>query len=151
MGLFTSVLAADHPERGAFLAMHQTLGLTVLLLVVLRVLWLGQSPAPPMRADTSPFQRQLARATHLGLYGLMPGFPVTGILLTAWRGDALDIYGWAVTALLAPDAQLAAAVGVLHNSVLPAIFYLALFAHFGAVTKHHFIERQPQDIRRMLR
>jgi len=29
------VLAADHPERGAFLAMHQTLSLTVLLLFVL--------------------------------------------------------------------------------------------------------------------
>lgn len=29
------VMAADHSERGAFLAMHQTLGLTVLLLVVL--------------------------------------------------------------------------------------------------------------------
>jgi cytochrome b561 len=151
MGLFTSVLAADHPERGAFLAMHQTLGLTVLLLVVLRVLWLRQSPAPQLRADASPLQRQLARATHLGLYGLMLGFPVTGILLTAWRGDALDIYGWSVTGLLAPDAQFAAAVGVLHNLVLPAVFYLALFAHLGAVTKHHFIERRPQDVRRMLR
>jgi cytochrome b561 len=35
--------------------------------------------------------------------------------------------------------------------VLPVAFYLALFAHLGAVTKHHFIERRPQDIRRMLR
>jgi cytochrome b561 len=34
--------------------------------------------------------------------------------------------------------------------VLPAVFYLALFAHLGAVIKHHFIERRPQDIRRML-
>jgi cytochrome b561 len=151
MGLFTSVLGADHPERGAFLAMHQTLGLTVLLLVVLRVLWLGQSPAPPLRADVSPMQRRLARATHLGLYGLMLGFPITGILLTAWRGHPLDIYGWSFTGLLTPDAQFAAAVGQLHNLVLPAVFYLALFAHLGAVTKHHFVERRPQDVRRMLR
>jgi cytochrome b561 len=40
---------------------------------------------------------------------------------------------------------------VLHNLALPTVFYLALFAHLGAVTKHHFIEHQPQDIRRMLR
>lgn len=151
MGLFTSVLAPDHPERGAFLAMHQTLGLTVLLLVVLRVLWLRQSPPPPLRAHASPLQRQLARATHLGLYGLMLCFPITGILLTAWRGDALDIYGWSITGLLTPDAQFAAAVGVLHNLVLPSVFYLALFAHLGAVTKHHFVERRPQEVRRMLR
>jgi hypothetical protein len=34
--------------------------------------------------------------------------------------------------------------------MLPVAFYLALFAHLGAVTNHHFIERRPQDIRRML-
>lgn len=151
MGLFTSVLATDHPERGVFMATHQALGLTVLLLVVLRLLWLGQSPAPHMRADLQSWQRRLARATHLGLYLLMLGFPVTGILLTAWRGDALDVYGWSLTGLLAPNAELAAVVALVHNLVLPAIFYLAIFAHLGAVTKHHFGERRVQDVRRMLR
>lgn len=151
MGLFTSVLAADHPERGVFMATHQALGLTVLLLVVLRVVWLRQSPAPPIRADVPPWQRQLARATHLGLYVLMLGFPVTGILLTAWRGDTLDIYGWSVTGLLVPNEVLAAAVAVLHNLVLPAVFYLALLAHLGAVTKHHFGEQRRLEVRRMLR
>lgn len=141
LGLFTWVLGPDHPEHGAFLAMHQTLGLTVLLLVVLRLLWLGQSPA----------QRQLALVTHRGLCALMLNFPVTGILLTAWRGDAMDIYGWSVAGFLTPDAHLGAAAGVVHNLVLAAMFYLALFAHLGAVTKHHFIDRRPQDIRRMLR
>jgi len=151
MGLFTSVLAPDHPERGVFMATHQALGLTVLLLVIMRMLWLGQSPAPPMRADARPWQRQLARTTHSGLYGLMLGFPVTGVLLTAWRGDALDVYGWSVTGLMEPNAQLAAVAAVLHNLVLPAVFYLAVFVHLGAVTKHHFGERRVQEVRRMLR
>jgi len=151
MGLFTSVLAADHPERGVFMATHQALGLTVLLLVVLRMLWLGQSPPPAMRADVQPWKRQLARATHVGLYVLMLGFPVTGVLLTAWRGEVLDVYGWSVTGLLAPNANLAEVVAVLHNLVLPAAFYLALLAHLGAVTKHHFSEGRLQEVRRMLR
>jgi len=151
MGLFTSVLAADHPERGVYMATHQALGVTVLLLVVLRMAWLGQSPAPPMRADLQVWQRQLARATHVGLYGLMLAFPVTGILLTAWRGDVLDLYGWTVTGLVAPNAELAAVVAFLHNLVLPAVFYLAICMHLGAVTKHHFAERRQQEVRRMLR
>ncbi len=151
MGVFTTLLPADHPERGVFMATHQALGLSVLLLVVLRMLWLGQSPAPTMRADLQPWQRQLARATHLGLYALMLGFPVTGILLTAWRGDALDLYGWSLVGLLTPNVQLAEVVGVLHNLVLPAAFYLALIAHLGAVTQHHFGERRRNDVRRMLR
>ena len=151
MGLFTSVLAADHPARGVYMATHQALGVTVLLLVVLRMAWLGQNPAPPMRADLQFWQRQLARATHASLYGLMLGFPVTGVLLTAWRGETLDIYFWSVTGLLTPNAQLAAVAAFLHNLVLPALFYLAIFMHLGAVTKHHFGERRPLEVRRMLR
>ena len=151
MGLLVSVLAPDHPARPEYLETHQVLGLTVLLLVVFRVLWLVQSPAPPMRDDLKPWQRKLAKATHLGLYGIMLGFPITGVLLTVWSGDALDVFGWSVSGLFTPDAQLAAVVAAVHNLVLPAAFYLAIFAHLGAVTKHHFTERRLLDVRRMLR
>jgi cytochrome b561 len=133
------------------MATHQTLGIAVLLMVVLRMAWLSQSPAPPMRADLHFWQRQLARATHVGLYALMLAFPVTGVLLTAWRGEVLDIYGWSVTGLLAPNAELAAVVAFLHNLALPTLFYLAIFMHLGAVTKHHFGECRLRDVRRMLR
>ena len=122
MGLFTSVLAPDHPERTVFMTTHQMLGLTVLLLVVLRVLWLVQSPAPEMRAEDAPRLRSLAKATHLCLYLLMLGFPVTGVLLTVWTGTPLEVFGWSVTALFTPSSQLAAAMAVVHNLVLPALF-----------------------------
>ena len=151
MGLLVSVLAPDHPARPEYLGTHQMLGLTVLLLVVFRVLWLRQSPAPPMRADLQHWQRHLAKATHLGLYGVMFGFPVTGVFLTVWSGNALDVFGWSLTGLFTPNETLAAAAGTLHNLVLPTLFYLAIFAHLGAVTKHHFAERRLLDVRRMLR
>ncbi len=151
MGLFTSVLAPDHPERPVFMATHQALGLTVLLLVVLRVFWLSLSPAPPIREDLQPWKRQAARATHLALYGLMLGFPTTGILLTVWSGETLDVFGWSLNGPIAPNEQLAAFAAVVHNLVLPAVFYIAIAAHLGAVTKHHFVERRPLEVRRMLR
>jgi len=37
IGLFMAVLAEDSPERAGFVAAHQTLGLTVLVLAVLRL------------------------------------------------------------------------------------------------------------------
>lgn len=151
MGLLVSVLVPDHPERAAYLATHQMLGLTVLLLVVLRALWLCRSSAPPMRADLPRWQRRLARVTHVGLYGLMLGFPVTGVLLTVWRGEALNIFGWSLSDLFTPDETLAAGVAVLHNLVLPAVFYIAIFMHLGAVTRHHFAEGRVLEVRRMLR
>ncbi len=78
-------------------------------------------------------------------------FPISGVFLTVWSGDALDVFGCSLNSLFTPDAQLAAAAAILHNLVLPAVFYLAIFAHFSAVTKHHFAERRPLEVRRMLR
>lgn len=151
MGLFVSVLAPDHPARPDYLGTHQMLGLTVLLLVTFRVLWLIQSPAPPMRADIQPWQRKLAKITHLGLYGLMLGFPITGVLLTVWSGDTLEVFGWSLAERFTPNGQLANAAAILHNLVLPSVFYLAIFAHLGAVAMHHFAERRLLEVRRMLR
>ena len=151
MGLFTSVLPVDHPERGAFVATHQALGTIVLILVALRLLWLRRSPAPPLRTDLRRWEQRLAQATHVGLYGLILGFPVTGLLMTSFRGEAPDVYGWSLGGVIAPDPQLASVAAALHNLVLPAAFYLVVFAHLGAVAKHHFIERRRDDVRRMLR
>jgi cytochrome b561 len=151
MGLFTSLLAPDHPERAVCTATHQSLGLTVLLLVAARILWLASSPAPSMRADLQPWQRRLARATDVALYGLMLGFPVTGIAFTLWGGGALDVFGRSVSSRVALNERLAAVAGAMHNLALPPVFYLAIFAHLGAVTKHRFGERRAPDVRRMLR
>ncbi|KIN73512.1 Cytochrome B561 [Sulfitobacter guttiformis KCTC 32187] len=104
-----------------------------------------------MREGLDPRLRKLAKAKHLRFYGLMLRFPISGVFLTVWSGDALDVFGCSLNSLFTPDAQLAAAAAFLHNLVLPAVFYLAISAHFGAVTKHHFAERRPLEVRRMLR
>jgi len=150
MGIFTTLLPASHPERDAFLATHQTLGLIILLLVLLRLAWLAQSPAPaPPPAEA--WERLAARATHVALYALLLGFPVSGLLLTAWRGEPIGFLGWQLTALLPPHAGGAAAMAVLHNLLLPAIFYLAIALHLGAVLKHQVSPERRAMVRRMLR
>jgi cytochrome b561 len=39
---------------------------------------------------------------------------------------------------------------VIHNAVLPFMFYAIIFAHIAAVLKHHFLDQRTADIRRML-
>ncbi|MEI6159735.1 MAG: cytochrome b/b6 domain-containing protein [Roseococcus sp.] len=150
MGVFTTLLPASHPARDAFLATRQTLGLLILLLVLLRLIWLRQSPAPPP-PPASPREKLTARVTHLALYALLLGFPLLGLLITAWRGDPVEVFGWTLTGMLALHDDAAAAAGVLHNVVLPAIFYLAIALHLGAVLKHQTSPAGRGMVRRMLR
>lgn len=151
MGIFTSILPSAHPERESFIATHQSLGLVVLGLAALRLGWLWNNPGPAPPPALRRWERQAARATHVCLYALLLGFPLSGVLVTLSRGDPLEVLGWSMAGLLPPDPWLAAAASTVHGMLLPALFYVLIAAHVGAVAKHHVVDRRPDELRRMLR
>jgi cytochrome b561 len=150
IGLFVSVLPKSSDDRGQFLAAHQSLGLTVLALVLVRLAWLAMSPAPPLLDGLSSSERFLARATRLCLYLIVIGFPLSGFLVNVFQGEPVDLYGWTSATHFAPNARAAAFASAVHAVVLPLAFYAAIFAHVGAAMKHHFIDRRAGEIRRMI-
>jgi len=151
MGLFMTVLPEGSPDRGMFVAVHQTLGVTVLVLVLLRLAWLRRSAPPPLPADLKPWERRLASTLHPVLYGLILGLPITGLALSLSQGGPLEIYGWLVPLPAGVGRGVWSLSAVLHNQVLPVLFYGVVTMHLGAVLKHHFLARRTSDVRRMLR
>ena len=147
MGLFLSVLPATGDDRASFLAAHQTLGLVVLLVVVLRLTWLLVSP-PPRHEDLPTWQRRLALAVHVGLYALIVAFPLSGFLLSEASGDDVAFFGWTLPRL---DIGSATPWSALHDAILPLVFYAIIAMHVFAVLTHHFADRRLGEIRRMVR
>jgi cytochrome b561 len=150
MGLFVSVLKVGSPDRAEFLAAHQSLGLTVLGIAGLRLFWLLLSPPPGPPAGSTPRERRLARAAHMGLYGLILAFPVSGFLMSAYGGEAVQFFGWTAPSPVAQANGAASFWMAAHDLVLPFLFYALIFAHVGAVLKHHVLDGRKDDIRRML-
>ncbi len=151
MGLFMTVLPEGSPDRDVFMAVHQTLGVTVLVLVLLRLAWLRRSAPPPLPADLKPWERRLAGALHPVLYGLILGLPVTGLLLSVTQGGPLELFGWLVPLPAGAGRGAGSVWAVLHNQALPVLFYGVIAMHLSAVLKHHFLARRTSDVRRMLR
>jgi cytochrome b561 len=149
MGIFMSVLPEASPDRAMFVDVHQTVGLVVIVLVAVRLTWLLASRPPALPASLAPWERRLAAPTHAGLYALILAMPITGMLLTTASGADLSFFGWDIPRLAGP--QTAPLWNQLHNWVLPALFAVALFAHLGAVLKHHFLGGRKAEVRRMLR
>jgi cytochrome b561 len=150
IGFFVSVLPKSSPDRESFLSAHQSLGLTILALVFVRVAWLGISPAPALSGGLTSWERFLALWTRVCLYLIVIGFPLSGFLVNAFRAEPVDFYGWTISPPFAPDARMAALASAAHAVVLPIAFYAAIFAHVGAAMKHHFIDRRSGEIRRMI-
>ncbi|OYY90534.1 MAG: hypothetical protein B7Y45_07970 [Sphingomonas sp. 28-66-16] len=147
IGLFMAILPEGATERAGFVGAHQSLGLTVLLLVIGRIGWLIVSPPPSALAELTPFERRASRMAHLGLYLALLAFPISGFLLS--QGPSIDFYGWAIKPVGEPGLSEAALA--LHRWVMPILFYAMLVLHIGAVLKRHFGEHDKLAVRRMLR
>jgi cytochrome b561 len=129
-------------------ALHKSVGLTLLVLVLLRLTWHRLSP-PPAPLDAGPaWQPAAARAAHLALYLLMVATPMTGWIASAATG--IDVVAWGVTLpRIAPvseawEARLFAAHGVLTRLLMALVL-----VHVGAALWH--ARRGDGTLRRMLR
>ncbi len=140
LGLYMSELALS-PRKIELYAWHKWFGLTVLLLVVLRVLWrIGHRP-PPLPASVPRWQALVADALHKLLYLLILAIPLSGWALSSAAG--VQVVWWGVLPLpnlLAPDHALARQLAEVHEWLNFTMAALVL-AHVGAALKHQFVDR----------
>jgi len=132
--------------------LHKSLGLTVLLLSLLRLGWRLTHRPPPPPADSQAWEKALAHATHWLFYGLMLAMPLTGWLYvsTGWS-HAFERFFSAPTVWfglfqvphlpgvpsLAEDARRALGETSIEAHEVLAFTTLGLLVlHVGAVVKH---------------
>lgn len=76
------------------LALHQSIGLTVMLLAALRLAWRLLNDAPAWPADMKPLEITLARVVHVAFYVLLFAIPLTGWALSSVEDEPLRFFGW---------------------------------------------------------
>ncbi len=140
LGLYMSELALS-PRKIELVSWHKWFGITVLLLVVLRIVWrVGHRP-PPLPASVPRWQVGAAHALHGLLYLLILAIPLSGWALSSAAG--VPVVWWGVLplpSLLAPDHALAHRLVEVHewlNFTMAAL----VVAHVGAALKHQFVDR----------
>lgn len=150
MGIFTSMIPEDVWYRQGYYVVHKSLGLTVLLLVVLRLFWHRVSPTPGLDAGLKPWERRSAHTAHVLLYILMIGFPITGFVMSTFGGKYSHFFFWDTPLFWAPDADLIVTWAVLHKLALPILFYVVFAAHIAGALKHRFVDKHDDAFKRMV-
>jgi cytochrome b561 len=118
--------------------LHETLGISVFALVVMRVLWrmVDTHPDPPQVAR---WMGIAAKAVQWGLYALLFALPLTAIAGAWLEGHALTFFGGVkIEPLLALSHDAGVKIAALHTWLGDAILWLAGF-HALAGLYHHFI------------
>jgi len=143
---FVDAFPRDSAGRAFVLAAHESVGMTVVLLVVVRLVWKIYNEAP---LEYGPlWQQWVARLTHAAMYALMIVIPLIGYVVASARGQDPVFFGAGLPAVVARDRALARSTKEIHE-VLSWVLVAIVVAHAAAALWHHFVARD-DVLRRML-
>lgn len=148
-------VAATQARAITAFQLHKSLGLTILLLSVLRLVWRLLHHPPALPTAMTVWERTAARSAHWAFYGLMLALPLSGWLYvsTQWRGSVpLNVptlwFGlFEVPHLLGIDTftrelrQTYAGWAIEAHELLAWGAVALLVLHVLAALKHHFRDR----------
>ena len=122
----------------ALLARHKSVGMTILMLAILRLLWRLKNPPPELPDGMSPLERTLARATHIAFYVLLFAMPLTGWMMSSAKNYSVSWFGLFTWPNLI--GKNAAAFNFLHSThaILSDALWVIAVLHILAALKHHF-------------
>ncbi len=143
----------DTPENWIAIQLHLSIGITIAVVVALRIIWRITNRPPKLEPGTR-LQHMAAHAGHLALYAIMIIMPVTGYLGTGINTEfffMFDIPKFESTQLfnrlvieglgITPEA-FEAPMDFIHKQVFGAwLVWMLILGHAGAALYHHFIKK----------
>lgn len=146
-GVFLADVMPDAAtNRAAMANLHKSVGLTILILSLVRLGVRVTHPAPPLPAHVPGWQRVLARATQVAFYVLMIGMPLTGWLMTSGGSRPIVFFGLFDFPKIPGVADLPREVrGSFHEAheTLARLTLGLLVLHVAGALKHHLLDRDP--------
>jgi cytochrome b561 len=76
------------------MSLHQSIGLTILLLVAIRFAWRLINGKPDWPTDMKAYEITLARIVHVAFYVLLFAVPITGWAVSSVESEPLRFFNW---------------------------------------------------------
>ena len=122
-------------------AWHKWIGLTVLVLTLLRLGWRWYAPPPPLPDAITRWERKAAPLGHAALLVLLLAMPVSGWLMSSAAGVSVFWFGvLAMPDLVPRDPKLFEVLRTTHY-VLSRLLIVVLALHVAAVIRHDLFRR----------
>ena len=141
IGVVATFLPPGKSPRVELLMLHKSLGMTALVLAVLRVPYRLYAGAPPYGQTLAPLTRAAERLAHFALYVLMIAMPVAGYVDSAAGGHDVPWFGLFAWPLVAPQDKGISHIAAQAHYWLAWTIGVVLALHLAAVAWHLWVER----------
>jgi cytochrome b561 len=139
----------NSPDKFFVYGIHKSVGITVLLLALIRLGWKMANVAPVLPSSLHQVEKFLAHAGHAFLYVLMIAMPLSGWMMSSASGFPVSVFGlFTLPDLVAPDKELKALLVDTHY-LLAIVIIVVVSLHILAALTHHFYYKN-NVLRRML-
>ncbi|MDD2832617.1 MAG: cytochrome b [Methylotenera sp.] len=146
LGIYTWHLAEEASPRTFYFNLHKSIGVTLLVLIGIRILWRVTHRPPAMLSTYQLWEKKLATGTHHVLYLLMVAVPLSGLVMAInskyglmWFGidfiDGLD------------NKDLRELFKEVHE-IAGTLFAITIALHITGALKHKFIDKD-DTVKRM--
>ncbi|HET7157350.1 MAG TPA: cytochrome b, partial [Burkholderiales bacterium] len=125
--------------RAYWFNVHKSIGITIGLLVIARLLWRLAHRPPPLPGTVQAWQRMAAKLSHCALYACMIVLPLSGYLGSSFTkypikyfGYTLPHWGWDAPGLKELMSQV--------HFTTACIFITLIVLHVSAALKHRYFD-----------
>jgi cytochrome b561 len=138
LGLYMHNLPLS-PDKLKLFSYHKWIGITVLILAVVRVAWRVNHRLPDLPTTMPRWERFSALAMHFLLYALILAVPLSGWLMSSATGFQTVWFGVVpLPDLVGKDKELGRLLLDLHQT-LNFLLITLVGGHIVAALKHHFV------------
>lgn len=141
LGLMIPEAPRGSEWRDFVLLWHRSIGMTILLAMVLRVLWRAGHKPPALPQSLGTIEALLAHATHVLLYLAFLAMPIAGYLNTAAAGHSLSLFGLVTIPPLIPENPRLAQIAIGLHLVGQFAVYGFVALHVAAALMHGIVRR----------
>lgn len=128
---------------------HKAVGITVLILAVLRIGWRLYNRPPQPVPSHQPWEKAMAKIIHYFFYIALIWMPLSGWVMSSAKDFSVSFYGWfTLPDLVAPNESVANIAGLVH-SLFAYMLIAAIILHIAGSLKHHIVDKD-STLRRML-
>jgi cytochrome b561 len=150
LGPYMADLPETDPLQFPLFQLHKSIGLTILVLSLVRLVWRLVNPLPALPPRMSNWERITARAVHRLFYFFMIAVPLLGWATvssaplgvpTMWFGLFEWPHLWFLSDLPRAEKRIVEPSLMTAHGVLAFTMMGLVALHVAAALKHHFIDR----------
>lgn len=145
-GIYTLHVSEAISPRALYFNLHKSIGVTLLLLIAVRLYWRLTHEPPALLAGLKAWEKKLATAGHNLLYLLMIATPISGLIMGAYSKYGVKWFG--VPLIPGLDNKAMREVFVEVHEVIGIILLIAIILHVVGALKHKFIDKD-ETLQRM--